>query len=35
MKNYAEEFKKDIAEFHEKTRQFYEKKISVAEYKQV
>lgn len=33
MKNYAEEFKKDIAEFHEKTRQFYEKKISVAEYK--
>lgn len=35
MKNYAEEFKKDIAEFHEKTRQFYEKKISVAEYKHI
>lgn len=33
MKHYAEEFKKDMEEFHDTTRKFYEKKLSVAEYK--
>lgn len=33
MKEYAEKFKKDIASFHDITRQFYDKKLSVAEYK--
>ena len=33
MKNYAEEFRQDIAEFHKITRQFYNKEITVAQYK--
>ena len=33
MKDYAKEFLPDIEEFHEVTRKFYNKEISVAEYK--
>lgn len=33
MKNYADEFRQDIAEFHKITRQFYNKEITVAQYK--
>ena len=32
-KNYAEEFRSDLAEFREKTKLFYEGKLSVPEYK--
>lgn len=35
MKNYAEEFRGDIREFHSATRAFYEKELSVAEYKHI
>lgn len=33
VKNYAEEFRSDLAEFREKTKLFYEGKLSVPEYK--
>lgn len=32
-KNYAEEFRKDLKEFHEMTEKFYQKEINVPEYK--
>lgn len=33
LKNYADEFREDLKEFHEMTRKFYEKEINVAQYK--
>ncbi|WP_167957448.1 nitrite/sulfite reductase [Anaerosporobacter faecicola] len=33
QKEYIDEFKKDLTQFHEATRKFYQKELSVAEYK--
>lgn len=33
MRDYAEEFRQDLAEFREVTRQFYNKELTVAQYK--